>query len=150
MNNLYLLHPADVLAQWPTIKPHIDSALAHSVGEITTFQLFKKAMLGEVHVWVYLDEHTQITAVLSTRFLHFENRKSLQIMTCGGAVEDWDIWLDHNHVFENFCKNNGCSSIQIWGRKGWGRKLAKVTSETGKSYRPLYHVFDMEIENDTD
>ena len=33
MNNLYLLHPADVLAKWPTIKPHIDSALAHSVAK---------------------------------------------------------------------------------------------------------------------
>ena len=83
MNNLYLLNPADVLAQWPIIKPHIDSALAHSVGEMNTFQLFKKTMSGEVHIWVYLDEHTQITAVLSTRFLQYENRKSLQIMTCG-------------------------------------------------------------------
>ena len=150
MNNLYLLNPADVLAQWPTIKPHIDSALAHGVGEMNTFQLFQKVMSGHIHIWVYLDEHTQITAVLSTRFLQYENRKSLQIMTCGGAVEDWDIWLAHNHVFETFGKNNGCSSIQIWGRKGWGRKLAKVISQTGKSYKPLYHVFDMEIENDTD
>ena len=113
---------------------------------MNTFQLFQKTMSGEVHIWVYLDENTQITAVLSTRFLHYENRKSLQIMTCGGAVEDWDIWLDHNYVFENFCKNNGCSSIQIWGRKGWGRKLAQVTSQTGKSYKPLYYVYDMEID----
>lgn len=146
MNNLYLLTPADVLAQWPIIKPHVDSALAHSVGEITTFQLFQQAMSGQVHVWVYLDKATQITAVLSTRFLQYENRKSLQIMTCGGAIKNWDIWLSHHHVFENFGKKNGCSSIQIWGRKGWGRKVAKVKSQTGKSYKPLYHVFDMEID----
>jgi len=145
MQNLYLLNPADVLAQWPIIKPHIDSALAHSVGEITTFQLFQQAMSGKVHVWVYLDQHAQITVVSSTRFLQYDNCKSLQIMTCGGSVADWEKTQSGHSIFEQFAKENKCQNIQIWGRKGWVKRMEKVTSKSGKKYKPLYTVISMEI-----
>jgi len=145
MNNLYLLNPADVLAQWPIIKPHIDSALAHSVGEITTFQLFQQAMSGQVHVWVYLDQHAQITVVSSTRFLQYDNCKALQIMTFGGSVSDWELTQPVHSVFERFAKENKCQNIQIWGRKGWVKRMENITSESGTKYKPLYTVISMEI-----
>lgn len=133
-----LLRPEEVLEHWSTIKPHIDAALEHSAGEMTTFQLFQKAIAGQVHVWAVVREGSLHT-VVTTRFLTFDNTKSLQVLTCGGKIDDWDAWIEHHHLFEKFGKDNDCNSIQIWGRKAWGRRLKC------KNYKPLYYVYSMEI-----
>jgi len=142
-----LLRPEEVLEHWSTIKPHIDVALEHSAGEMTTFQLFQKAMTGQVHVFAAIVEG-EIHNVLTTRFLIYDNMRSLQLLTCGGKITNWDAWLDHNHLLEKFAKENKCNSIQIWGRKGWGRRLSSVKSTAGKPYKSLYSVYSMEITND--
>ena len=145
--SLHLLSAEEILTYWPQISPHIDVALEHSVGEITTFQTFKHAMNGQMHVWIYVDQN-KITSAFATRFLIFDNCKSLQIMTCGGAVADWEITQSVHSIFEQFAKKNKCQNIQIWGRKGWVKRMENITSESGTKYKPLYTVISMEIEND--
>jgi len=141
---LHLLCAEEILNYWPQISPHIDAALEHSAGEITTFQTFKQAMNGQMHVWVYVDQDT-ITSAFATRFLIFDNRKSLQIMTCGGSIADWKVTQPVHSIFEQFAKDNECQNIQIWGRKGWVKRLENVTSKSGTKYKPLYNVISMEI-----
>jgi hypothetical protein len=143
--SLHLLRAEEILTYWPNISPHIDAALEHSAGEITTFQTFQQAMIGQIHVWAYVDQD-KITSAFATRFLIFDNTKSLQIMACGGAVADWELTQPVHSAFEQFAKDNECQNIQIWGRKGWVKRLENVTSESGKKYEPLYHVISMEID----
>lgn len=139
-----LLKPEDVLKHWPVLNPHIETALEHSGGELSLFDVAQQAMNGQYHVWVTFSGEKLITVIV-TRFLTYQRTKMLQIMTCGGTVIDWDGWTDHHRLIEDFAKKNECSAIEIWGRKGWGRRLKSVTSQTGHPYRPLYSVFSMEI-----
>jgi len=142
--SLHLLSAEEILKYWPQISHHIDAALEHSAGEITTFQTFQQAMNGQMHVWVYVDQD-QITSAFATRFLIFDNRKSLQIMTCGGSIADWDKLQSGHSVFERFARENKCQNVQIWGRKGWVKRMENVTSKSGTKYKPLYTVISMEI-----
>ena len=103
--SLHLLSAEEILTYWPNISPHIDAALEHSAGEITTFQTFQQAMLGQIHVWVYVDQD-KITSAFATRFLIFDTMKSLQIMTCGGFVADWDTSQSVHSIFEEFAREN--------------------------------------------
>ncbi|MDA9159573.1 hypothetical protein N9O21_03370 [Rhodobacteraceae bacterium] len=142
--SLHLLSAEEILTYWPNISPHIDAALEHSAGEITTFQTFQQAMTGHMHVWAFVDED-KITSAFATRFLIFDNMKSLQIMTCGGFVADWDTSQSVHSIFEEFARENECQNIQIWGRRGWAKRMENVTSKSGTKYKPLYTVISMEL-----
>ena len=140
-----LLTPQEILDQWNILGPHVESALEHSVGEMSSFDLALLAMVEKAHVWCTVDTNGNMSSVIVTRFVEYARSKTLLFHTCGGTVEEWDAWTSHHVIFENFAKNNGCKSIQIWGRRGWERTLRNLTSDTGRSYRHLYQVYNMEI-----
>ena len=139
-----LLKPEDVLKIWPSLSAHIEKAIEHSAGELNLFDIAQAAINGHNHIWVTFSGNT-LTTVIVTRFLEYPRTKTLQIMTCSGAIEDWDGWTEHHRILENFAKSNGCSAIEIWGRRGWGRRLKHLTSQIGNTYKPLYYVYSMEI-----
>tara|TARA_R110001632_G_scaffold80088_3_gene179265 strand:- start:13247 stop:13696 length:450 start_codon:yes stop_codon:yes gene_type:complete len=140
-----LLTPKEILEQWSSLKPHVEAALEHSAGEMNTFDLALLALVEKAHIWVCVDKQGDLATVIVTRFIHHTRNKILLIQTCGGSVEFWSSWLTNHVLLENFAKRNGCKSIQIWGRRGWERRLRNLTSDTGRSYRHLYQVYDMEI-----
>lgn len=140
-----LLNPQDILKKWHILEPHVESALDHSVGEMTSFDIALLAMIEKAHIWLTVDQNDSIASVIVTRFIEETRRKSMLIQTCGGSVEGWDAWTAHHNTLVKFARNNKCSSIQIWGRKGWQRRLRHLTNDTGHSYEPLYHVYNMEI-----
>lgn len=144
MHETVLLKPEEVLQHWHNLSPHIDTALEHSAGELTTFDVARDSLNGSCHVWVTFSDNLMVS-VLVTRFLNYQRTKMLQIMTCGGSIDDWDAWTEQHSVIEDFAKLNGCSHIEIWGRKGWGRRLQHLKSKAGHPYKPLYHVYSMEI-----
>ncbi len=140
-----LLAPHDILEKWHILRPHVESALGHSVGEMTSFDIALMAMIEKAHIWLTVDKNGSIASVIVTRFIEQTRRKTMLIQSCGGSVEEWDAWTAHHDTLVNFAKDNRCSSIQIWGRKGWQRRLRHLTNDTGHSYKPLYHVYNMEI-----
>lgn len=144
MHETVLLKPEEVLQHWSKISHDIEAALEHSIGELTTFDVARDALNGDSHVWVTFSGNTQVS-VLVTRFLNYKRTRVLQIMTCGGSIDQWDAWTNQHSVIEDFAKINNCSAIQIWGRKGWGRRLQHLKSKAGHPYKPLYHVYSMEI-----
>lgn len=144
MHTSTLLKPEDVLKHWSNLSSHIEKALEHSGGEISLFDVAQAAINGQNHIWVTFSG-TELTTVIVTRFLEYQRTKMMQIMTCSGLIEDWDGWTEHHRILEDFGKDNGCTAIEIWGRKGWGRRLRHLTSRSGNTYAPLYYVYKMEI-----
>lgn len=140
-----LLKPQDILKKWHILEPHVESALGHSVGEMTSFDIALLAMIEKAHIWLTVDQNDSIASVIVTRFIEQTRRKTMLIQTCGGSVEEWDAWTAHHDTLIKFAQDNRCSSIQIWGRKGWQRRLRHLTNDTGRSYKHLYQVYNMEI-----
>jgi len=140
-----LLTPQQVLNVWPLIEAGIDKALSHGIDEMSVFDLFKDAINGNIFVWVGLDEDNKIVCSATLRFLTYPSVKTCQIITStahGTPLKQ--IEIDHR-VFEDFAKKNGCSHIQVWGRKGWQRRLQNLSSRQGNKYKTQYYVYDMEI-----
>tara|TARA_R100001463_G_scaffold89233_1_gene143965 strand:+ start:1289 stop:1744 length:456 start_codon:yes stop_codon:yes gene_type:complete len=139
------LSPNEVLKFWPEFEADIEKALAHSVNELTAFDLCKAALDGKIYIWLTLDKNNKIVCTTTTRFLNYPSHKSLQIITCTGRNQKWEEFFEQHSAVEDFARQNDCSSIQIWGRKGWQRQLKKLTSNKDTSYNLLYYVYNMEI-----
>ena len=140
-----LLTPPEVLHVWPSIQGDIDKALSHGIDEMSVFDLFKDAINGTVFVWITLDPDSRIVCTATLRFLTHKNVKTCQIITnTTNGVSLKQVEADHR-LFEDFAKKNGCSHLQVWGRKGWIRRLQTLSSRQGNKYKTQYYVFDMEI-----
>ena len=140
-----LLTPEQVLNIWPQIEGSISDSLAHSVNELTTFEICKQALDGKIFIWLTLDDNNKIVCVTTTRFLHYKNTKVMQIITMAAIDAKLPDMFEQHETLERFAKDNGCSGIQAWGRKGWLRRLKPLRSSKDKSYELKYFVFHMEI-----
>ena len=141
-----LLTPQQVLNVWPSIEADVDKALSHGIDEMSVFDLFKDAINGTVFVWITLDRDNRIVCTTTLRFLAHKNVKTCQIITnTTNGVPLKQVEADHR-LFEDFAKKNGCSHMQVWGRKGWQRRLQTLSSRQGNKYKTQYYVFDMEIQ----
>lgn len=141
----FLLTPHETLKYWHLVSDDIDQALAYGVGEITSFEICKQALNGHIQIWIVLDSNDRIICTASSRILQYENKAVLQIITLTSRERKLDTFLDQHHAFIDFAKANQCSGIQVWGRKGWNRKLAQLNKQVGSNYKPLYTVFHSEI-----
>jgi hypothetical protein len=140
-----LLTPPEVLHVWPSIEAGIANALSHGVEEMSAFDIFKAAINGTVFIWVALDRDSRIVHTATLRFLVQGSIKTCQIITLHeDGVSLKQVEEDHR-LFEDFAKKNGCSHLQVWGRKGWLRRLQTFSSRQGNKYKTQYYVFDMEI-----
>ena len=140
-----LLNPPEVLHVWPSIEADIDKALSHGIDDMSVFDLFKGAINGSIYVWITLDQDSRIVCTTTLRFLTYPRTKTCQIITnTTNGVSLKQIEADHR-LFEDFAKQNGCSHLQVWGRKGWLRRLQTLSSRQGNKYKTQYYVFDMEI-----
>lgn len=140
-----LLTPEQILKFWSTLEKPISDALKYSVNELSSFDVFKLAIDGKIHIWATLDNLSNIAVITTTRFLHYKSKKVMQMLTMttlGSSIPDM---FDQHEKFEEFAKVNSCSSIQAWGRKGWLRRLNPLRSKSGNKYKLQYYVFNMEI-----
>lgn len=140
-----LLTPPQVLEYWPTLEPHIVKALAVGVGEMTPFDICSQAMNSLMQVWVTLDSQNNLGCVTVTRTLQYPSSKHLQIVCLTAVHHSVNQMADQFHTLETYAKQNGCQSLQVWGRKGWQRKLRAFRSIEGHPFKTQYLVFDQEL-----
>ena len=140
-----LLSPNEVLKVWHLIEADIEKALTHGINEITILDMCKQALSNKIFIFITLDRDNKIVCTTTLRFLNYGQVKTCQIITnTTNSISLKQVEHDHQ-VFEDFAKQNGCSHMQVWGRKGWQRRLQSLSSRQGNKYKPLYYVFDMEI-----
>lgn len=140
-----LLSPNEVLKVWHLIEADIEKALTHGINEIPILELCKQALSNKIFIFITLDRDNKIVCTTTLRFLNYGQVKTCQIITnTTNGIPLKQVEHDHT-VFEDFAQANGCSHMQVWGRKGWQRRLNSLSSRQGNKYKPLYYVFDMEI-----
>lgn len=139
------LTPDLVVKYWSDLEPQITRALPHGGHELTIAGILKGILNETIQCFVILNEDNSIETVFTTQIVEFENYKAMQFLTCGGKIHDVEAWGENNIHFENFAKANGCKSLRLVGRKGWGRFLTKIKSSSGTAYEPLYTTFEMEL-----
>jgi hypothetical protein len=112
------IDPAHVEKMWPLVRHYIATAMENGGGDFEKVQ--GDVLRGDKLLWIAADEEGIWAGVVTG--LHIENgQKFCVIWACGGREKD--RWLPLISVIEKFAKDEGCASIRVYGRKGWGRAL---------------------------
>jgi|TARA_B100001094_G_scaffold64951_1_gene60958 hypothetical protein len=140
-----IISPQEVLKLWPTLEPQIQKSLDHGEGEYSTFDIFRKALDNLMQIWVTVGADNELNCVTVTQVSVYPEYKSLQILCLTVINQTVNDMKDQFHCLEDFAKQNGCSSLRVWGRKGWERKLRSLKSKQGNEFKTRYYVYSQEI-----
>ena len=128
-----VVYKEELAERWCEIKPYIDRAIAHGIGESSSHDLFMECMNDYGHCW----ESIEPKAFGITRFNQFDQHNQIQVVTCAG--EGWQHYgPEALSAIEDYARNAGCKYITIWGRKGWERVLPD-------GWKHTYAVYSKEI-----
>jgi hypothetical protein len=117
-----LIHPLNIGKAWPNVAPWI----AQAMGDAETWKdldyLKNQALHGELQIWVGENPKSgEIDIVLVTE-PHMIGAKPVLVVRwmCAESLEDK---LPDFGLLEYWAREQGFHRLQIWGRKGWERKL---------------------------
>jgi hypothetical protein len=106
------------LIYWNQAKRHIWPAI--DTGEISPEKVIQNLAKGDMQLWIAWDDGVIGGAI--TEIVRYWKITSLRVIGLGGErFEDWHHPIDQ--LFEAFGKRYDCSRIELYGRKGWLRKL---------------------------
>lgn len=111
---------------WPFVAPMLKAAISRT--NLSRFQDIEDDVLdGDGLLWLAVADH-KILAAATTILVRVENGLVCVLTACGG--NDMSLWLPLLEGIEKYAKAEGCLSLRIFGRKGWGRALPqyKVTN----------------------
>tara|TARA_R110000744_G_scaffold46911_5_gene103555 strand:- start:26067 stop:26486 length:420 start_codon:yes stop_codon:yes gene_type:complete len=107
----------------PEVQPLIQMALDHNIGERIWSDVEPYLLNGVYQLFVCYDEQ-KIWGAVVTEIVNYPQFKTLLLLLLGGEdPASTDDQLEE--VLTKFAKHEGCSNMQISGRKGWLRRLAK-------------------------
>jgi hypothetical protein len=99
---------------WPHVKDKIRAAIERT--DLSAFEDIEADVLsGAQLVWIAWEG--EILAAATTKLV----RNVCVLVACSGY--DRERWLPLFAEIEKYAENEGCSSMRIYGRKGWERVL---------------------------
>lgn len=123
-NNLLFFVPAkDIPTVWNKVKPLIDKALAHNLGEQTSQDVLAALLKRQSHLLVGVVDG-KIEMALIGEVQEFPQKTIFLILTWATkSGHDYEKWMPLFYVVEDFARSQGCTLISAWTRKGLAKKL---------------------------
>ena len=89
-------------------------------------------------LWVVMNEDDKVIAAFTTRLIQYPRRRALALDWVGGTqMKEWEDQLID--TMKRYGNELGCSHLEGYGRKGWGRALKKY------GFYPEYIAYRMEL-----
>lgn len=122
---------------WDKVKPMIELAIRTTRPRYDINSVRDGLDQGELLLWLVLDG-TEPVAALTTRIVEYPHSKALCLDWIGGKrMKEW-LPLAHD-IMRKYGRDNGCTHLEGYGRRAWGRWLEKY------SWEPEYIAFRMEL-----
>ena len=116
--DLICVDPARVQEVWPLVRERVKMAI-EATG-LSDFDMIEADILaGDQLVWLAWDG--AISAVATTHKSKAGDKTICTLTACQGYNRA--TWLPLFKQIEKYAKDEGCSSMRIYGRKGWERVL---------------------------
>lgn len=116
--DLVCVDPARVQEVWPLVRDRIRAAIEYT--GLSDFGLVEADILaGDQLIWLAWDNG--IAAVATTHKSGIGSKSICTLTACQG--HDRDRWLPLLKRIEDYARDEGCSAMRIYGRKGWSRVL---------------------------
>lgn len=105
---------------WSAVGPWIIQAMGEGADAWDVNYIKQQATIGNAQIFV-LSRYEIIEAVLVTESAFYGGRKTLVLRWFSGRLED--SWLKWIFMLEDYALKSGYERLEVWGRKGWERKL---------------------------
>ena len=124
-------------AVWPDIVRVLEKSVATSNGKYDMADIYNGIIEDDYVLWVVLDQD-EVVAALTTRILGYPGKRGMAMDWLGGSR--MSEWLPSvQRVMNSYARDNGCTHLEAYGRKAWGRWLAKY------GWEPEYIAYRMEL-----
>ena len=117
----HLLSPEDIPYVWEDIEPLLAKVSKHTEGEMLPEDFMTPLEEGLMQLWVAIEEKNIIAAMV-TQIVPYPQKKTLRVIAIAGS-DFKGLYARFNDMIEGFAVRVGCSSMELWGRKGWKKLL---------------------------
>jgi len=125
---------------WKDVEKVLKKSVATAQGKSETIDVLAGILTGIYVLWVVMDDDDSIVAAFTTRLLVYPQRKALALDFVGGTrMKEWNDQLID--TMRKYANELGCSHLEGYGRKAWGRSLKKY------GFYPEYIAYRMELQN---
>lgn len=109
---------------WPLCEPLIEKALTRTqaIDDFLPSDLLKAVQTRDMQLWVVHDGGSVLCAAM-TEVLVFPRRKVLGLPFLGAKPGSFRHWLFYFDTIKAFAREQGCTAVRGWGRKGWEKWL---------------------------
>jgi hypothetical protein len=111
---------------WPVAKEYLKASIEMNRGSLTEEDVYNLIQDKKMQLWGIHDG--DLKAVFTTMVVNYFREKRLRLVMIGG--HEMDNWLEITaESMDRFARENGCSGIELWGRRGWVKKLERFGYE---------------------
>jgi hypothetical protein len=116
----HIVQPEDVPYIWDQVAPLLDRVREHTEGELETDDYLGELSDGNMQLWI-ATENNGLHSIMVTQIAVYPQKKVLKIISMAGS--EFSRLYKFNDMVESFAIKTGCSSMELWGRKGWKKLL---------------------------
>ena len=117
----HLIQPEDVAYLWDDVGPMLARVTERSEGEMEPDDYLEILTQGAMQLWIATEENS-ITLAMVTQIISYPQKKVLRVIAISGE-KFIEAHSQFNDMVEAFAIRVGCSSMELWGRKGWKKML---------------------------
>jgi len=117
----HLLAPEDVAYVWEEVVPLLARVVPHTEGELEPDDYIEPLTHGDMQLWVVI-ENKHVNAALVTQIISYPQKRILRLISLAG--DNFQEIKDFLEMVEVFALKNGCTALEMWGRKGWKKLLS--------------------------
>jgi hypothetical protein len=130
---LLCVNPERVHEIWPFVAPLLGRATART-GLAAFADIERDILNGHALLWIAWNG-SAIEAAASTSLQQTDAGKVCVITACAGT--NMARWLPLIRIIEGYARDEGCTCVRIFGRKGWTRVL--------DGYRQTHAIIDKRL-----
>lgn len=124
---LYQVPPGLILHAWPLVRPLIVRALDSGEGSFHEADVAMACMTGAWQMWTaQAPKDDAPVAIAVTEIVTFPHLKKLVIRYVAGEL---NLIQHHGTAVMAFGRQNGCTMIELYGRRGWSKVLPDEWTE---------------------
>ena len=123
---------------WDEVVQVLERSVDTARGKYSMQDLYDGIMADVYVLWVVLDDNKIIAAVTSRIVNYSDTQRGMAMDWLGGTrMMEWLPMVQR--AMTKYAKDNGCTHLEAFGRKAWGRVLARY------GWQPEYIAYRMEL-----
>ena len=115
-----IVAPEDIAYIWEEVAPLLDKVQEHTEGEVESDDFLEPLTHGDMQLWI-VTEDSILHSVMITQIIPYPQKKVLRVISLAGS--EFNKLNEFQAMLESFAIRTGCSSLELWGRKGWKKLL---------------------------